>query len=96
MSEEKEKVFLIDLQKVSVEKDIDEFTEMDLSKVIGNTVHQRAGDIGLDDKARELYHNGQVELTQSMANQFKGIIASCDLVFFVRKAVIEHIDKSLV
>ena len=89
---EKKKIVL-DLQHVKVEQEIDKFVEMDLSKLIGNEVHQRAGDIGLDDKARELYHNGKVELTEEMRNMIKGIVANSDLVFYIKKAVIEEIDK---
>lgn len=88
-----DKKIVLDLQHVKVEQEIDKFVEMDLSKLIGNTVHQRAGDIGLDDKARELYHNGKVELTEEMRNMIKGIVANSDLVFFIKKAVIEEIDK---
>lgn len=88
-----EKKIVLDLQHVKVEQEIDKFKEMDLSKVIGNTVHQMAGDIGLDDKARELYHNGKVEVTVEMRNMIKGLVANSDLVFFIKKAVIDEIDK---
>lgn len=92
---ESEKEFILNLREVEVEQEIDKYRKMDLSKVVGNIVHQRAGDIGLDDKARDMYHNGQASLTMSMMNMFKGIIENSDLVFFIRKAIIAEIDKAM-
>ena len=91
MKENEEKTILLNLQEVEVEQNIDKITKMDLSKVVGNIVHQRAGDIGLDDKAREIYHKGEAEVSEYMLTQIRSIIEQSDLVLYVRTALMKHI-----
>ena len=95
MNEKEEKKILLNLQHVEVEQDIDRLVKLDLSRVVGNLVHQRAGDIGLDDKAREIYHKGEAEVSEFMLNQIKSIIDQSDLVLYVKTALTKHIEKSL-
>ncbi len=96
MKENEEKTILLNLQEVEVEQNIDKITKMDLSKVVGNIVHQRAGDIGLDDKAREIYHKGEAEVSEYMLTQIRSIIEQSDLVLYVRTALMKHIDNKKV
>lgn len=96
MKENEEKTILLNLQEVDVEQNIDKITKMDLSKVVGNIVHQRAGDIGLDDKAREIYHKGEAEVSEYMLTQIRSIIEQSDLVLYVRTALMKHIDNKKV
>lgn len=96
MKENEEKTTLLNLQEVEVEQNIDKITKMDLSKVVGNIVHQRAGDIGLDDKAREIYHKGEAEVSEYMLTQIRSIIEQSDLVLYVRTALMKHIDNKKV
>ena len=95
MEKNEERKVVIDLRNVTVEKEIDVFVEMDLSKPIGNIIHQQAGDIGLDEKARELYHKGVVDVDAHTANIIKQIIDSANLVFYVHEAVSKKIDDAL-
>lgn len=92
---ENEKKVTIDLRNVTAEKEIDVFVEMDFSKSIGNVIHQQAGDIGLDDKARELYHKGVVDVDVHTANIIKQIIDSANLILYVHEAVMKKIDEAL-
>lgn len=96
MKENEEKTILLNLQEVEVEQNIDKITKMDLSKVVGNIVHQRAGDIGLDDKAREIYHKGEAEVSEYMLTQIKSIIEQSDLVLYIRTALTKHFDNKKV
>ena len=96
MKENEEKTILLNLQEVEVEQNIDKITKMDLSKVVGNIEHQRAGDIGLDDKAREIYHKGEAEVSEYMLTQIRSIIEQSDLVLYVRTALMKHIDNKKV
>ena len=70
-----------DFRKVLMETKIEEFEEMDLSKVVANNVHRQVRDIGLDELSRELWRNGRVELSQSEAHIFLQLINSdaCDM-----------------
>ena len=95
MNENEEKKITVDLRHVMVEKDIEVYTEMDLSKPIGNIIHQQAGDIGLDDKARELYHNGKADMDEQTAKLMIQIVSQSQLLLFIKQAVIKEIEKSL-
>lgn len=95
MNEKEEKKVMLNLQHVEVEQNIDRLVKIDLSKLVGNLVHQRAGDIGLDDKARELYHNGEAEVSEFMLNQIRSIVDQSDLVLYVKTAIAKHIENCL-
>ena len=62
------KTFKCDFKHVLMEANIDEFKEMDLSKELGNEIHRMTSDIGLDDIARKIYHDGEVEIDEVQAN----------------------------
>lgn len=72
---------------VSVEVEFDTFKQIDLSKDVANAIHRNTNDIGIDDKARELYHNGSVELSADLASSFLLIIMQSDLVAAVKLAI---------
>lgn len=90
-----EKKLVLNLQKVSIETEIDKFEQKDLSKVCGNMVFQVAGDIGLEEKARELYHKGKVELTESMMKMCRGIVEHSGRPLYVIRAITTEIDNTL-
>lgn len=64
-SEPKKAVY--DFTKVMVETEIDKFVELNLSKDLGNEIHSKTSDIGLDDVARKIYHEGKAEMTNEQA-----------------------------
>lgn len=95
MDKNEEKMVVIDFRHVECEVNIGEFTEMDLSKEVGNAVHRRAADIGLDDKARELYHNGIIECDKVTAVMMRKIIEESEFVWFVKQGVFNKIDMAI-
>ncbi len=84
-----------DFRKVSVEIDFDTFQDMDLAKPIANAIHRNCTDIGIDDKARELYHNGTVELSSKMAAMFLAIIMQSNLIASVKKALKKMLEPEI-
>lgn len=78
-----------DLRKVLMETRIEEFEEVDLSKVVANNVHRQVRDIGLDELSRELWREGRVALSQSEAHIFLQLINSenCDMNIAAVQAV---------
>lgn len=76
-----------DFTKVQVETKIDTFEEFDISKAIGNTVHQNTSDIGIDDIARKIYHDGKVELSADEAMMVNSIVQNSNLVIAIKQAV---------
>ena len=56
-----------DFKHVMMEMKIDEFKETDLSIELGNEIHRMTSDIGLDELARKIYHDGMVEIEEWQA-----------------------------
>ena len=55
--EQKEKKFF-DFTKVEMEVSFDNVMTLDISKTLGNVIHQNTGDLGLDEVARTIYKEG--------------------------------------
>lgn len=85
MNTEKKKVY--DFTKVAVEVKIEVFQDIDISKAVGNTVHQNTSDIGLDDLARTIYHNGKAEMNAMEAEAVRNIVQRSNLLISVKTAV---------
>ena len=92
---EEKKTVTIDLRHVMCEVNIGEYRQMDLSKEVGNMVHQATSDIGIDEKARELYHNGRIECDEATAQFIKNVMNNDKVLLFARQAIIKEIDKAL-
>lgn len=61
---EKEETTVYDFTKVMIEASFDEFREIDISKTLGNVIHQNTGDIGLDEIARTIYKEGRAAIPE--------------------------------
>lgn len=85
MNKKEKKV--IDFTKVQVETEIDTFEEFDISKAIGNTVHQNTSDIGVDDMARRIYHEGKVGMSAEEARLVNAIVQQSNLLVAIKQAV---------
>lgn len=48
----------------------------DISKNLGNQIYSKTADIGELDLAREIYHNGEVEVTEQYASALLNYIRS--------------------
>ncbi len=85
--EEKEKK-IYDFTTVLVEVEFDKFEAINLSKSIANLIHQGTADIGVDDVAREIYHNGKVEIEDDeIRKQLLFIVMNSSLIAPVKQAV---------
>jgi hypothetical protein len=85
MNAEEKKLY--DFTKVRIEVEIDVFQEIDASKQIGNIIHQNTTDIGIDDIAREIYHKGEVELSEQEAQQIKQILLESPIIVGAKRAL---------
>ena len=97
MNEEKKEVrkVLLDFRKCMLEQNIGEWTETDLSKPVGNAIHKGAEDIGIDEIARKIYHDGMVEVEENAAKYIRLIIENSTLVLYARQAILKVIDEVL-
>ena len=84
---------VFDFTKVTVEMSFDEFQEMNISKQLGNSVHRATNDLGIDEKARELYRTGKVQLEGEELILFRQAVLACDLIAPAKKAVLDILSN---
>lgn len=80
-----------DFTKVLMEIRFGEFEETDISKSVGNAIHQNTGDLGIDEIARKIHKTGKAEMTDSEANVVSYIIehGESQLVIAAKNAAID-------
>lgn len=62
MEQKKEETKFFDFTEVEMEVSFDEMTKVDISKTLGNVIHQNTGDLGLDEIARTIYKDGKADI----------------------------------
>lgn len=77
----------LNFKNVLVEVEFDSFKELDCSKTVGNIIHANTQDIGLDDKAREIYRNGEAELNEEEMAMALSILMASNLIAAVKVAL---------
>jgi hypothetical protein len=81
-------------KNLQVEVSFDKFSEVDVTKALGNYIHTNTTDIGLDDVAREIYYSeGEVEISSEHAEAIKQMVLRKDCSFFAafKKAIISQL-----
>ena len=84
----------VNFKEANLEVLFGEFKKTDISKSIGNAIHQNTSDIGVDEIARAIYNTGECEIPEHHINEViwcinnaKSIIVSC------KQAAIELITQ---
>ena len=87
----KEEVTVYDFTKVMIEVAFDEFRETDVSKTLGNVIHQNTGDLGLDEIARCIYREGKAAIPEMYIPVILNILQApgTNMVVSAKLAVIE-------
>lgn len=62
MEQKKEETKFFDFTAVEMEVSFDEMMKVDISKTLGNVIHQNTGDLGLDELARTIYKEGKADI----------------------------------
>ena len=62
MEQKKEETKFFDFTEVEMEVSFDEKMVVDISKTLGNVIHQNTGDLGLDEIARTIYKEGKADI----------------------------------
>ena len=65
MEQKKEETKFFDFTEVEMEVSFDEKMKVDISKTLGNVIHQNTGDLGLDEIARTIYKEGKADIPVS-------------------------------
>ena len=60
--EQKQETKFFDFTEVEMEVRFDEIEKVDISKTLGNVIHQNTGDLGLDELARTIYKEGKADI----------------------------------
>lgn len=60
--EQKQETKFFDFTEVEMEVRFDEMEKVDISKTLGNVIHQNTGDLGLDELARTIYKEGKADI----------------------------------
>jgi hypothetical protein len=86
----------IDFRKVEVEINFDgEKKIVDVSKELANYCKQKTTDIGFEDFCREIYHKGEVEVTDEYKNAIISIISEKGCAFYemVKRGIINALNQ---
>lgn len=76
----------MDFRNIQV-KDIEgNNSTVDISKILGNTIYQKTADLGELELARDIYKNGEVELTSEQIEIIKNYVKT-GFVAFVQEAI---------
>lgn len=76
----------VDFRKIQV-KDIEgNNSTVDIAKILGNAIYQKTADLGELELARDIYRNGEVELTLEQVECIKGYVKT-GFVAFVQEAI---------
>ena len=62
MEQKKEETKFFEFTEVEMEVSFDEKMKVDISKTLGNVIHQNTGDLGLDELARTIYKEGKADI----------------------------------
>ena len=62
MEQKKEETKFFDFTEVEMEVSFDNVMKVDISKTLGNVIHQNTGDLGLDELARTIYKDGKADI----------------------------------
>lgn len=87
----------INFKELQIEVNFDEYVALDVTKIVGNTIHSMTNDIGLDDFAREIYHsNGSIEVPAIYISEIIALMKSnqCKLVASVKRAIIDKLSNN--
>lgn len=85
---EKNEKKVFDFTKVSIEVEFEKFEEVNVSKLVGNTIHINTADIGVDDLARKIYHEGKAEISdENIRKQIVAIVMQSGIIAPVKLAL---------
>ena len=62
MEQKEQKTKFFDFTEVEMEVSFDNVMKVDISKTLGNVIHQNTGDLGLDELARTIYKDGKADI----------------------------------
>ena len=84
----------LNFKEANLEIRFGEFLTTDVSKSIGNAIHQNTSDIGVDEIARSIYNTGECEIPEHLINAVLASINNAAAITVAcKQAAIELITK---
>lgn len=87
---------IADFRKVEIEVNFDgEKRIVDVSKELANYCKQKTTDIGFEDFCREIYHKGEVDVSDEYKNAIISIISDGNCAFYamVKRGIINLLNN---
>ena len=96
MEQKKEETKFFDFTEVEMEVRFDEIEKVDISKTLGNVIHQNTGDLGLDELARTIYKEGKADIPVEYIRLIVSILKMPQSLMAAggKRALIEMFNKS--
>ena len=96
MEQKKEETKFFDFTEVEMEVSFDEKMKVDISKTLGNVIHQNTGDLGLDELARTIYKEGKADIPVEYIHVIVSILKMPTSLMAAggKRALIEMFNKS--
>ena len=96
MEQKKEETKFFDFTEVEMEVRFDEIEKVDISKTLGNVIHQNNGDLGLDELARTIYKEGKADIPVEYIQVIVSILKMPTSLLAAggKRALIEMFNKS--
>ena len=94
--EQKRETKFFDFTEVEMEVRFDEIEKVDISKTLGNVIHQNTGDLGLDELARTIYKEGKADIPVEYIQVIVSILKMPTSLMAAggKRALIEMFNKS--
>lgn len=96
MEQKKQETKFFDFTEVEMEVRFDEMEKVDISKTLGNVIHQNTGDLGLDELARTIYKEGKADIPVEYIPVIVSILKMSTSLMAAggKRALIEMFNKS--
>lgn len=96
MEQKKQETKFFDFTEVEMEVRFDEIEKVDISKTLGNVIHQNTGDLGLDELARTIYKEGKADIPVEYIPVIVSILKMPQSLMAAggKRALIEMFNKS--
>ena len=96
MEQKKQETKFFDFTEVEMEVKFDEMEKVDISKTLGNVIHQNTGDLGLDELARTIYKEGKADIPVEYIQVIVSILKMPTSLMAAggKRALIEMFNKS--
>ena len=96
MEQKQEETKFFDFTEVEMEVRFDEIEKVDISKTLGNVIHQNTGDLGLDELARTIYKEGKADIPVEYIPVIVSILKMPQSLMAAggKRALIEMFNKS--